>query len=434
MRRGITYDSSQLQSEEGGIAYVNMKSFLKGGGFNREGTKTYSGAYSPSDLIQANDVLIANTDVTAGDIVGVPALLPEVLKEQPTLFSHHVTRLRLSGDVHPDFVYFLLCLPEYRSQMLRIARGTTVLMLDMQALKRVPIRFPERQALQNRISEILSTVDEAIEQTEALIAKTQQIKAGLMHDLFTRGVTADGQLRPPREAAPQLYKESPLGWIPKDWDTLPLDTIADSLIDGPFGSNLKTEHYVEGGGVRVVRLQNIQEGEYSDSDKVFISNSHAANLLRHRVMPGDVLIAALGDDNYPVGRSCSYPVGLPAAINKADCFRLQCKSDLAVNAFVMWFLNTACARAQTRRYEQGVTRRRINLSNLKRVLVPVPSLEEQLAIQDAALIVVNRVSACLHELEKLNLIKRGLMYDLLTGSVPATASEPAEVAKVAANV
>jgi restriction endonuclease S subunit len=70
---------------------------------------------------------------------------------------------------------------------------------------------------QRRIAEILSTLDEAIEQTEALIAKMQQVKAGLMHDLFTC-VTPDGRLRPTREQAPELYKESPLGWIPKGWD------------------------------------------------------------------------------------------------------------------------------------------------------------------------------------------------------------------------
>ena len=70
---------------------------------------------------------------------------------------------------------------------------------------------------QRRISEILSTVDEAIEQTEALIAKYQQVKAGLMHDLFTRGVSPDGRLRPTYKQAPHLYKESPLGWIPKEW-------------------------------------------------------------------------------------------------------------------------------------------------------------------------------------------------------------------------
>src|SRR5205807_710318 len=108
---------------------------------------------------------------------------------------------------------------------------------------------------QHNIADILSTLDGTIEQTEALIAKYQQIKAGLMHDLFTRGLTADGRLRPTRTEAPHLYKQSPLGWIPEEWGFSTIAAVAESLIDGPFGSNLKSEHYVTEPGVRVVRLQ-----------------------------------------------------------------------------------------------------------------------------------------------------------------------------------
>jgi type I restriction enzyme S subunit len=71
--------------------------------------------------------------------------------------------------------------------------------------------------VQLKITEILATLDTAIEKTESLIAKYQQIKAGLMYDLFTRGVTADGKLRPPRQQAPELYQETSIGWIPQEW-------------------------------------------------------------------------------------------------------------------------------------------------------------------------------------------------------------------------
>ncbi len=73
---------------------------------------------------------------------------------------------------------------------------------------------------------ILSTIDTAIEQTEALIEKYQHIKAGLMHDLFTRGVLPNGQLRPPREQAPELYQETAIGWIPREWQYELLDNLA----------------------------------------------------------------------------------------------------------------------------------------------------------------------------------------------------------------
>ncbi|MBK8025194.1 MAG: restriction endonuclease subunit S [Chloroflexi bacterium] len=76
------------------------------------------------------------------------------------------------------------------------SQGSTMKHITRGELQRYQVEVPELEAEQRRIAEILSTLDEAIEQAEALIAKHQQIKAGLMHDLFTRGVTSDGHLRP----------------------------------------------------------------------------------------------------------------------------------------------------------------------------------------------------------------------------------------------
>lgn len=270
---------------------------------------------------------------------------------------------------------------------------------------------------QRQIAEILSTVDETIEQTKALIAKYRQIKAGLMHDLFARGVTPDGHLRPAHVQAPHLYRKSPLGWIPKAWETVTISNIAGSLVDGPFGSNLKTEHYVFEPDVRVVRLQNIQDGGYNDEDRVFVSKQHADYLGRHTVNPGDVLVAALGEDSYPVGRSCCYPDDLPPAINKADCYRLRCKSELALNAYVMHFLNTATARKQVRRFEQGVTRRRMNLGNFSRVAISQPNISEQKQIIDLLSSANGRIESAALLVANLRQQKHGLMHDLLTGRV-----------------
>lgn len=298
----------------------------------------------------------------------------------------------------------------------KLNEATGVPSISRDWLYKVPLGATNFET-QRRIAEILSTLDEAIDQTEALIAKHQQIKAGLMHDLFTRGVTPDGHLRPTREQAPDLYKESPIGWILKEWSLKTISTIADSLVDGPFGSNLKSEHYVAEPGVRVVRLQNIQEGYYNDGDPAFVSQRHADYLMRNAVNPGDVLIAALGDESYPVGRACCYPPELPPAINKADCFRLRCHPEMAINTYVMHFLSTAAARDQVKRFEQGVTRRRTNLGNLRRVIAALPSLDEQKCIIQRLAVAGEQISTGELQVEKLRQQKQGLMHDLLTGRV-----------------
>lgn len=320
-----------------------------------------------------------------------------------------------SGNVDIDWLYYSLL----SFDLTKLNEATGVPSINRNWLAKITFPNPG-VARQQKIATILTGIDTAIEKTEALIAKYQQIKAGLMHDLFTRGVLPNGQLRPPREQAPELYQETAIGWIPKAWRILDCSAVLDSIADGPFGSNLKTEHYVVDPGVRVVRLQNVTEYQYNDTDRAFVSDRHAANLVRNKVVGGDVLIAGLGEERYPVGRACTYPENLPPAINKADCFRARCIAELMHNKFFMLFLNSELARQQIRRYEQGVTRPRINTGNLKRLAVCVPELTEQAAFisrfESAQAAIRTQDSI----VENLKSQKSGLMHDLLTGKIPVT--------------
>jgi type I restriction enzyme S subunit len=305
--------------------------------------------------------------------------------------------------------------------------ATGVPSISRDYLYRVEFPTPSK-AEQRKIAKILTTVDNLIEKAEALIAKYQTIKQGMMHNLFTRGVDEHDHLRPPYDEAPNLYKQSKLGWIPREWDTQSLGAIAESLIDGPFGSNLKTEHYVPEPGVRVVRLQNIEAGRYSDDDRAFVSERHAASLSRHEVVPGDVLIASLGEETHPVGRACIYPNELPPAINKADCFRLRCKPSVMLNTFAMFSFNTAYARTEIDRLAQGVTRVRVNVQNLKQVKLKVGSLLEQAQIVGRLEALDRLIEQEQRTYQKLLKQKTGLMQDLLSGKVRVKVDEAEEAA------
>ena len=76
-----------------------------------------------------------------------------------------------------------------------LGEGTTFAEISKTALSTIKLNFPSSKPEQTKIAEILSTVDRAIEQTEALIAKQQRIKTGLMQDLLTRGIDEHGNLR-----------------------------------------------------------------------------------------------------------------------------------------------------------------------------------------------------------------------------------------------
>jgi len=106
---------------------------------------------------------------------------------------------------------------------------------------------------QRTIAKILTTVDNLIEKTEALIAKYQAIKQGMMHDLFTRGVDEHGHLRPPYDEAPDLYKESELGWIPKEWEVKRVSEVVETITSGSRGW---ATYYSEEGAI-FVRIGNL---------------------------------------------------------------------------------------------------------------------------------------------------------------------------------
>jgi type I restriction enzyme S subunit len=320
---------------------------------------------------------------------------------------------------HPDSGRYLFHWSQFETLRLKAAS----VMIGSAGQQRVPVWFFDEFTIpifslpeQRRIGEILDTADEAIRQTERLIAKLKLIKAGLLHDLLTRGLDDHGQLRDP-QAYPEQFKDSPLGKIPKEWEICILEDLVASAVDGPFGSNLKTEHYVSTPGVRVVRLQNIGSGYFDDTDKAYISNAHAHALLRHEVAAGDLLIASLGDDNHPIARACLYPADASPGIVKADCFRFRLKHSLAVHAYVMHVFNCTSTRGDINALGHGVTRDRVTLTTIQRVRIRVPPVEEQTRLGAAIEAHDARIRAEEAAMEKLRQVKRGLMDDLLAGKV-----------------
>ena len=273
---------------------------------------------------------------------------------------------------------------------------------------------------QQKIAQILDTLDAQIQKTEALIAKLEKIENGLLYDLLTRGIDQNGLLRPAPEKAPELYKESALGLIPKEWEMASLGQVTDSMVDGPFGSNLKTAHYVEEAGVQVVRLQNIKTGEYDETFTAFITRAHANQLDKNRVVGGDLLVASLGDERSKPGRACLYPTHLPPAINKADCFRVRAHPSMATNSFLMHSLNFERSTKQATSKQQGVTLQRVNLSNLRTIVIGLPTIAEQRLISNELNAFADKISALECEKQKLGSTKNGLMDDLLTGQVRVT--------------
>jgi type I restriction enzyme S subunit len=326
------------------------------------------------------------------------------------------TMNRISHDDTFDKEYFFYAVKSWESYLKGQTSGSGIPHVDKEVLGNLEV-FQFDKPEQTKIAEVLSTVDMAIEQTEVLIAKQQRIKTGLMQDLLTRGIDEHGNLRSEQT---HKFKDSPLGRIPVEWEVDEFGCTVESAVDGPFGSNLKTDHYVAEPGVRVIRLGNIGNGKFLDQDKAWISNVHGRYLSRHSVQPADLLIASLGDEKHPFGRACIYPDYFGEAIVKADVFRVRCKKDKMVHSFAVHLFNFPRWRQGLFALAQGVTRDRVNLTNMMLLQLPIPPISEQRAIAHT----IGSIDFSLYESErnlaKNNFLKTALMQDLLTGKKRVT--------------
>ncbi len=261
---------------------------------------------------------------------------------------------------------------------------------------------------QRRIAEILSTLDEEIEQTEALIAKMQQVKAGLMHDLFTRGVTPDGRLRPTREQAPELYKESPIGWIPREWE---VSTLGDACewYSGGTPSRAKEEWW--GGDFPWLTPKDMKSFELSDtSEHVTLE---AASVASRIVGADSIFIVVRG-----MILAHSFPVvlGLREFSFNQDIKAIRVREKLLSRFMVHWLVaHTWLFLKKTTEATHGT--KRFDLREISKVQISIPEKAEQEMITDR----IDSLSIAIQSEQetdlKLRLQKHGLMHDLLTGQL-----------------
>jgi type I restriction enzyme S subunit len=157
---------------------------------------------------------------------------------------------------------------------------------------------------------------------------------------------------------------------------LPLRRALTGLTDGPFGSAFTSADY-SSEGAAVVRLGNIGFDEYRPSDQARIPLQLYRTLLQHRVLPGDILIAGLGDSVNHAGRACVAPDLGPAMV-KGKCFVAHATPGVALPEYLSAVLSSTIGRdAMTTR---GSTRQMINLEIVRSAVLPLPALEDQVRI------------------------------------------------------
>ena len=276
--------------------------------------------------------------------------------------------------------------------------------------------LPEQAAIVRFLDHADRRIRRYIRAKQKLIVLLEEQKQAIIHQAVT------GQIDVRTGRPYPAYKPSGVEWlgdVPEYWEVAQLRKIAGDRCDGPFGSGLKSSHYTEN-GIRVVRLQNIGHGEFRDSDAAFISPEHYSSLGDHSVVPGDILVAGLGDDNHPAGRACVAPKGIVPAMVKADCFRFRSDNRRVDPKFVALQL-TATAVVASAVLSTGATRQRTNLQSTSARSIAIPSIQEQCLVVEYVALVTSDIraaqAAARGEILLLREYRTRLIADVVTGKL-----------------
>lgn len=301
-------------------------------------------------------------------------------------------------------------------QIKRRAKQGTVTNLHLEEIREFEI-VVHGLSKQRKIAHILTTLDEVIEHTETAIAKYQTLKEGLMQDLFSRGIdTNTGKLRPAREEAPELYKATSLGWVPKDWGFSTLNQLCDLIVD----CKNRTSPFVDKSDYPVIRTSNIKNGKLVWNDMKYTDSvSYVIWTQRAIPTPGDVIITR----EAPLGQPLKIPKGITPILGQRTLMYRPNEEKLNAD-FLVYTILTDTMQTYLHNISSGSTVHHLKVGEMKEIRINHPiNIVEQNAIADRLNQVSNQIDTLVTEKDKLTIIKQGLMQDLLTGKVSVEAAE-----------
>ena len=250
---------------------------------------------------------------------------------------------------------------------------------------------------QEKIASILSTVDEQIDNVDALIEKSKELKKGLMQQLLTKGI---GHTR---------FKKTEIGDIPKEWEVKKLGDICD--VRGgkrlPKGYQLEDEN----NGFPYIRVADMYMGGVKLEDIKYVPKEVVEKIKNYKISKNDLFISVAGT----IGIVGKIPEALDGANLTENADKL---CDIKINKlYLMKVLQSELVQSIIDSEKTTNAQPKLALTRIKEFLIPVPSNEEQKKIASILSEVDEKIEKYENKKEKLEELKKGLMQQLLTGKI-----------------
>ena len=312
------------------------------------------------------------------------------------VFASFLMRVRPNEErVAAKFLYYCMVSEPVQDGITESVQGSTGLKnISLMTLRSQQFLVPPL-AEQRKIAAILSSVDDAIRATEAVIEQTRRVKQALLEELLTRGI---GHTR---------FKQTEIGEIPEGWEVRELGEIA-TVERGRFSHRPRNAPHLYGGPYPFV-----QTGDIAGVSRI-VSHSQTLNdagLAQSRMFPVDTILVTIVGANVGEAALTTYPVACPDSV-------VGIRADAVDPIWLSYVVSTWKSALQSAATQSA--RQNINLQTLRPKLVAVPPVAEQAAIRAVISVLADAEEVSCSMLACLKLSKSALLSALLTGRIRVT--------------
>ena len=347
-------------------------------------------------IVKENDILICSRNGSK-ELIGKCALIDK--KAEGSSFGAFMTVYRSK---YTKYLFNVFTSYMFKRQIYNNL-GATINQITTDNLNNFKIIVPTIKE-QEKISSILSTVDEQIDNVDVLIKKNKELKKGLMQTLLTKGI---GHTK---------FKKTEIGEIPEEWEVVKFFDFVDKIIDFRGRTPKKLGMDWGNGNIQALSANNVKMGEIDFSLECYLASEE----LYKKWMSGNEL--AIGD----ILMTMEAPLGNIALVPDERKYILSQRvialktREFINNKFMKYMLMSDVVQNQLDKLSTGTTAKGINQKNLARVYVKIPVIQEQEKIASILSEVDKKIDGYENKKQKLEELKKGLMQQLLTGMIRVT--------------
>lgn len=264
-------------------------------------------------------------------------------------------------------------------------------------------------------------IDDFIASRKNQIDLLREQKTSIINKAVTKGIDPTVKM-----------KASGVKWIgntPEHWEIKKIKhikaRIKNAFVDGPFGSNLKSEHFVDDGKVLVIESGFITSGEFILSDFKKITEEHFETIRRSEAKAGDIIIAKIG---FNYGMSGILPELGALSVVSGNSLKLTVNEKENITKYIHYLFLYLKKEGAFELIVNETAQPAISLTRLNNVAIAIPEKKEQQRILDYLKIETSKledlISKYQKQIELMQEYRTAIISQAVTGKIDVQEWQP----------